>query len=135
MAKKIDHIGIAVQDIDAALKFFREKFEVEATWRGTGRGYHVAFLPTQGSAIELIQDVSPGGIITKFVEKRGEGVHHISFEVDDIKSALAKMQAQGVDCDKEPKEGARNTLVAFLRPKDTFGILIELVEFPNKRDK
>jgi len=98
------------------------------TGRGTGKGFHVAFLATGGTPVELIQDVNPGGIITKFVGKRGEGVHHISFEVDDIRTALEAMRAQGVTClDKEPRGGAHNSLVAFLHPKDTFGILVELV--------
>ncbi len=130
---KISHIGVAVRDVDKAVQFFKEKFGLETTDRGTGRGFHVAFLPTGGSPIELIQDVSPGGVITKFIEKRGEGVHHISFEVEDIRSTLKQMQAQGISClDKEPRGGAHNSLVAFLHPKDTFGVLIELVEFPDE---
>ena len=133
---KMSHIGIAVRDINGAVQFFKEKFGLEATDRGTGGGFHVAFVPTGGSPIELIQDVSPGGIITRFIEKRGEGVHHLSFEVDDIRSALGKMEAQGIHClNKDPREGAHHSLVAFLNPKDTFGVLIELVEFPKKGDK
>jgi methylmalonyl-CoA/ethylmalonyl-CoA epimerase len=133
---KLSHIGIAVRDVDQAVEFFKEKFGLETTDRGTGRGFHVAFLATGGTPVELIQDVTPGGIITKFIEKRGEGVHHISFEVDDIRATLETMQAQGVTClDKEPRGGAHNSLVAFLHPKDTFGVLVELVEFPEKHSQ
>ncbi len=133
MIGKINHIGIAVKDLNIAVQFFREKFNVNTTDRDTGGGFHVAFFPTDGCAIELIQDVVPGGVITKFIEKRGEGVHHVSFEVDDIRSALKRMQSEGINClNKEPREGAHHSLVAFLHPKDTFGILIELVEFPDK---
>jgi len=130
---KISHIGVAVRDVDRAVAFFKEKFGLATTDQGTGKGFHVAFLATGGTPVELIQDVTPGGIITKFIEKRGEGVHHLSFEVEDIRSALEAMQAQGITClDKEPRGGAHNSLVAFLHPKDTFGVLIELVEFPEK---
>jgi methylmalonyl-CoA epimerase len=130
---KLSHIGIAVRDVDRAVGFFKEKFGLKTTDRGTGRGFHVAFLETGGTPVELIQDVTPGGTITKFIDKRGEGVHHVSFEVDDIRVALQSMQAQGVTCiDKEPRGGAHDSLVAFLHPKDTFGVLVELVEFPEK---
>jgi methylmalonyl-CoA/ethylmalonyl-CoA epimerase len=133
---KLSHIGVAVRDVHRAVQFFREKFGLETTDQGTGRGFHVAFLATGGTPVELIQDVTPGGIITKFIEKRGEGVHHISFEVNDIRAVLGAMQAQGVTClDKEPRGGAHNSLVAFLHPKDTFGVLIELVEFPEKHSQ
>jgi len=134
MDKKLSHVGIAVRDINQAVQFFAEKMGLKVVDRGTGRGFHVAFLSTGGTPIELIQDVSPGGIITKFIEKRGEGVHHLSFEVDDIRSAMETMRAQGIAClDQEPREGAHNSLVAFLHPKDTLGVLIELVEFPEKQ--
>jgi methylmalonyl-CoA/ethylmalonyl-CoA epimerase len=133
MFKKIDHIGIAAKDINAALLFFKEKFGLEATYQITLRGFNAAFLPTESTPMELIQDVSPGGVITKFIENRGEGVHHISFEVEDIRSALGRLESQGLKLiDREPKQGAHNSLVAFLHPKDTYGILIELVEFLNK---
>lgn len=134
MDKKLSHVGIAVRDINQAVQFFAEKMGLKVVDRGTGRGFHVAFLSTGGTPIELIQDVSPGGIITKFIEKRGEGVHHLSFEVDDIRSAMETMRAQGIAClDQESREGAHNSLVAFLHPKDTLGVLIELVEFPEKQ--
>jgi len=133
MFKKIDHIGIAVKNIDLAMRFFKEKFELESTYQITLRGFHAAFLPTESTPIELIQDVSPGGVITKFIENRGEGFHHLSFEVGNIRSTLKNLESQGIKCiDREPKEGAHNSLVAFLHPKDTYGILIELVEFQSK---
>lgn len=134
MIGKIDHIGIGVKDLNAALGFFKEKFGLEATYRITLRGFHAAFLPTENTPLELIQDVSPGGVITKFIEKRGEGFHHLSLEVEDIRSTLKSLESQGVKCiDQEPKEGAHDSWVAFLNPKYTYGILIELVQFPKKR--
>ena len=132
---KLNHIGFAVRDLERAVQFFKEKFGLETTDRETGGGFYVAFLATGGTPIELLQDVTPGGLMTKFIEKRGEGVHHIGFEVDDIRSSLKTMQAQGVTCiDKEPRGGTRNCLMAFLHPKDTFGVLTELVEFPEKHN-
>lgn len=133
MFKKIDHIAIAVKNIDLAMQFFREKFGLESTYQITLRGFRAAFLPTGSTPIELLQDVSYGGVITKFIENRGEGIHHISFEVEDIRSALKRLESQGLrSVEREPKEGAHNSLTAFLHPKDTYGILIELVEFQSK---
>jgi methylmalonyl-CoA/ethylmalonyl-CoA epimerase len=132
---RLNHIGFAVRDVERAVQFFKEKFGLETTDRETGGGFHVAFLATGGTPVELLQDVTPGGLMTKFIEKRGEGVHHISFEVDDIRSALERMQAQGITClDKEPRGGTHHCLMAFLHPKDTFGVLTELVEFPKKHN-
>jgi len=133
MIKKIDHIGIAVKDLEAAIRFFKGKSELDVTYKITLRGFHAAFLPTESTPIELIQDTSPEGVISKFIEKRGEGFHHIAFEVENIRSALKRLESQGIRCiDREPKEGAHQSRVAFLHPKDTYGALIELVEFLDK---
>jgi methylmalonyl-CoA/ethylmalonyl-CoA epimerase len=92
-------------------------------------GFYGAFLPTKDTPIELIQDMTPSGVITRFIEKKGEGLHHIAFEVQDIMAALDALRSRGVTIiDKAPREGARGSLVAFLHPKDSYGILIELVE-------
>ncbi|PIV23070.1 MAG: methylmalonyl-CoA epimerase [Deltaproteobacteria bacterium CG03_land_8_20_14_0_80_45_14] len=136
MIKKIDHIGIAVKDVESAIVYFEERFGFDTDYQVKLRGFHAAFLPTRETPIELIQDLSPDGVIAKFIEKRGEGVHHIAFEVEDIQSALETFRSQGIrTLDEKPREGAHESLVAFLHPKDTYGILIELVEYRKPSDK
>ena len=130
MFKRIDHIGIAVRDLAASITYFKEKFGLIPDYEINLRGFHAAFFPTRDTPLELIRDHSPNGAIAKFLEKRGEGVHHIAFEVEDIRSALETLRSKGIrTLDEDPKEGAHDTLVAFLHPKDTYGMLIELVEY------
>ena len=127
----LDHIGIAVNDIDAALELYRDKlgFEVGGIDEVPGFGVKVAFLPLGEGQIELVMPVTADSAIAKFLDKRGPGFHHLCFRVDDIWAELARLEKKGIELvDKEPREGAHGTLVAFLHPKSTGGVLIELAQ-------
>ena len=131
--KEVSHIGVGVKDLPKAVEFFQKNFGFRKVGEETGMGLRVAFLHGGATPIELLQDVSPGGAMEKFIEKRGEGVHHLCFEVEDIKSAMEELRSQGVHfIDKEPRPGARNALVAFIHPKDSYGVLIELAQYAGK---
>jgi len=127
----LDHIGIAVDDLDAAIDLYREKlgFDVESVEDVPGFGVKVAFLPLGEGNVELVQPVTDDSAMSKFLEKKGPGFHHLCFRVDDIRVELARLEDAGVQLvDREPREGAHGTLVAFLHPKSTGGVLIELVQ-------
>jgi len=131
MIKKIDHIGIAVKDMDAALKFYEEVLGMKA--QGTEvveeQKVKTAFIPTGDSEVELLESTSPDGPIAKYIEKKGEGIQHIAFRVDDIEKALEDLKAKGVKLiDEKPRRGAGGAKIAFLHPKATFGTLVELCE-------
>ena len=127
---KLDHIGIAVKKIEAALPFYQN---------GLGLTPHIeevpamkvrtAKLPTANMVIELVEPLAGGDAVTKFLEKRGEGVHHLCFAVANIKDTMKQLQVKGYKpIYAEPKVGAGGHLVNFLSPKDTSGVLIELSE-------
>ncbi len=127
----LDHIGIAVNDINAALELYRDKlgFEVGGIDEVPGFGVKVAFLPLGEGQVELVMPVTEDSAIAKFLDKRGPGLHHLCFRVDDIRAELASLEKKGIELvDKEPREGAHGTLVAFLHPKSTGGVLIELAQ-------
>ncbi|MCL6448238.1 MAG: methylmalonyl-CoA epimerase [Armatimonadetes bacterium] len=131
MVKKIDHIGIAVKDLAAAIKFYEEMLGLKAT--GTEvveeQKVRVAFLPTGDSEVELLESTSPDGPIAKFIEKNGEGIQHIAFRVDNLEEKLAELKNKGIRLiDEKPRYGAGGARIAFLHPKATFGTLIELCE-------
>ena len=129
MLKKIDHIAIAVKDLESAMRFFKEKYGLETTSQDTVGDTKAAFLPIGDTRLELVQSVTAEGVVAKHIEKKGEGIHHIAFEVDDVGSTLEKIKAEGVVCiDKEPRPGAHDTKVAFTHPKSNYGILVELVQ-------
>ncbi len=131
MIKKIEHLGIAVSNIKESLKVFEALLgtncykleEVES------EGVKTAFLQVGESKIELLEATNPDSPIAKFLEKRGKGIHHIAFEVDDIKSEIARLSKEGfILIHETPKDGADNKLIAFLHPKSTESILIELCQ-------
>ncbi len=127
----LDHVGIAVNDLDAALELYRDKlgFEVSGIDEVPGFGVKVAFLPLGEGQVELVMPVTEDSAIAKFLSKRGPGFHHLCFRVDDIRAELARLEEMGIELvDKEPREGAHGTLVAFLHPKSTGGVLIELAQ-------
>ena len=127
---KLDHIGIAVEDLEASIEVYRNLgFEVESIDDVPGFGVKVAFLPMESGSVELVQPVKDDSAMAKFLEKKGEGIHHLCFEVYDIRAELKRLEAAGVELvDKVPRHGAHGTLVAFLHPKSTGGVLIELAE-------
>lgn len=128
---KIDHIGIAVKDLTASLKFYSEVLGLEPV--GTEvvpeQKVKVAFLPCGDSELELLESTTPEGPIAKFIEKRGEGVQHIALRVDDLEEALEMMREKGLRLiDEKPRYGAGGARIAFLHPKATQGVLLELTE-------
>lgn len=131
--KKIDHIGIVVADINAALKVYRDALGLTLTKTETvaEQGVKIAFLPTGESEIELVEPTSSDSGIARFLNKRGEGIHHICLEVNDIQDTLAQMAAQGMALiDETPRVGSGGQKYAFVHPKSAHGVLIELYEKP-----
>lgn len=127
--KKITHIGVGVKDAEQAGKIFQEFLSLPVSHHERVGELKVAFVPVGETHVELVQSTDPEGVMNKFIEKRGEGIHHIAFEVEDIDSALEELKAKGVPLiDQTPRPGAHDSRVAFLHPKGTLGILIELVE-------
>ncbi len=131
MIKKVNHMAIAVNDLDDALEFYNRVFGLkpEKVETVTEQRVKAAIIPIgEGSEIELIQPIDTESGVAKFLEKRGEGIHHVALEVDNIDEALKAVAAKGVEMiDKEPRLGLAGR-VAFLHPKSTRGILVELVQ-------
>ncbi|WP_165146372.1 methylmalonyl-CoA epimerase [Marinitoga sp. 38H-ov] len=129
--KKIDHIGIAVRSIENALKLYNDLLGLEITGEEIleDRGLKVAFIKVGDTRIELLEPLHEKSEISSFLEKKGEGMHHIAYEVDDVKSMIEKAKSLELKpLSDEPKDGAHNTKVVFLHPKTTNGVLVELVE-------
>lgn len=128
---KIDHLGIATGGIDNALKFWEDALGLENVHveEVEDQKVRVAMLPIGESRIELLEPTSEDSPISGFLEKRGGGIHHIAVEVADIRKALEKMKAEGMRLiDEEPRIGAEGCLIAFVHPKSTNGVLLELVQ-------
>ena len=129
MLQQIDHIGIAVKDLDETVTFYRHVMGLEVSATEVFNGMKIAFLRIGDSELELLEDLTPDGAIARYVGKRGEGVQHVAFRVDNIEQALQDMRAKGIALiDERPRLGARHARVAFLHPKSTKGVLIEFVE-------
>ena len=131
MIKKIAHIGVAVKDLNEAAKLYKENLnlEVKGIEEVREQKVKIAFIPVGESNIELLQSTDPEGPIAKFIEKRGEGIHHLALEVDRIEERLEELKKRGVQLiDEKPRIGARRTKIAFLHPKGTCGVLLELCE-------
>jgi len=128
---KIEHIGIAVKDIDAAGKLYgillnTRVYKVEDV---ESEGVKTAFLQSGPNKIELLEASSADSPISKFIEKRGEGIHHIAFDVDDIEAEMERLKDKGFTLlNDKPKSGADNKLVCFVHPKSANGVLIELCQ-------
>ena len=126
--KKIDHIGIAVRDLDSAKAFYTRVLGFRVASEEAIKGMNIAFIPVGEVNIELIQSATDDGVIAKFIAKRGEGVHHVAYEVEDVSSALQDLKAEGVRVvDEVPRKGAHGKEVAFVHPESSYGVLIELV--------
>ena len=129
--KKIEHIGIAVKDLKAANNLYSKllntsPYKMEEV---VSENVNTSFFQVGESKIELVEGTSPDSPISKFIEKRGEGVHHIAFEVGDIEKEIARLTKEGFQMIHEkPKDGADNKLIAFLHPKTSNGVLIELCQ-------
>ena len=129
--KKVDHIGIAVKNLDEALKFYKDILGLDCV--GTEvveeQKVKVAFLPVGDTEVELLESTAVDGPIAKFIEKKGEGIQHIAFRVDSIEAAIEEMKENGVKMiDETPRYGAGGARIAFCHPKSTGGVLVELSE-------
>ncbi|MGI0148774.1 MAG: methylmalonyl-CoA epimerase [Thermoplasmata archaeon] len=124
------HIGIAVRSMDAALARYRSfGLEPESIEEVPAQGVRVAFLPAGAVRLELLESLTRDGVIARFVDRRGEGLHHLAFEVTDVRSEMDRLRGEGFELvDPEPRPGARGRLVAFVHPKHAHGVLIELVQ-------
>jgi methylmalonyl-CoA/ethylmalonyl-CoA epimerase len=128
--KKIEHIGIAVKKLSVSIPLFEKLLNTPCykTEAVENEQVNTAFFKKGEDKIELVEAYAPGSVINRFIEKKGEGLHHIAFEVDDIEAEVKRLVNNGFTLINEtPREGADNKLVCFLHPKDTNGVLIELV--------
>ena len=129
--RKIEHIGIAVKDLDLSCDLY-EKLLNTACYKKeevASEGVNTAFFKTGENKIELLSATNPDSPIAKFLEKRGEGIHHIAFDVEDILAEMERLRGEGfVLLNEQPKKGADNKLVCFLHPKGTNGVLVELCQ-------
>ena len=126
---KIEHIGIAVSDLTSAIRFYEDVLGLRcyAIEEVADQKVKTAFFRIGETKIELLESTNPEGPIGKFIEKRGEGIHHIALAVEDVKEALKEVESKGVQLiDKQPRKGAEGLSIGFLHPKSTFGVLVEL---------
>jgi methylmalonyl-CoA/ethylmalonyl-CoA epimerase len=133
MLKKIEHIGIAVKNLQQSNELFKKLFGKEAykLEKVESEKVSTSFFMMGDTKIELLEAQNENSAIAKFIEKRGEGIHHIAFEVDDIKTEIKRLQAEGFEFTREnpePFKGADNKMVCFLHPKNTNGVLVELCQ-------
>ena len=131
MNKKISHLGIAVKDLGASEALFKKLLGAEEVHHEEveDQGVRIASFTIGESIIELTEATRADSAIAKFIEKRGEGIHHIALQVDNIEEALARLKASGARLiDSVPRQGAHNTRIAFIHPSSTHGVLLELVE-------
>ena len=135
MQKGINHIGIAVRSISKALPLYEEVFGMvnEGEEIVESQGVRVVFLSTGNTRIELLEPLNEKSAVYKFIEKRGEGIHHLALEVEDIEERIKDLKMNGLQMiDEEPRPGAHHTQVAFIHPKSVQGVLLEIIEKPKK---
>lgn len=131
MIRKIEHIGIAVKDMQNSNALFsklfgRDQYKIEAV---ESEGVQTSFFMLGETKIELVSSTAPDSAIAKFIEKRGEGIHHIAYDVENIESEMIRLKAEGFEfINAAPKDGADNKKIVFLHPKSTNGVLVELCE-------
>jgi methylmalonyl-CoA/ethylmalonyl-CoA epimerase len=131
MFGRIDHIGVAVEDIDAALALYEKSFEMELAHRETveSQGVEAVLLDVGDGHVELLRPLGPDTAVGKFLARKGPGLHHVAYAVDDIDATLKRLAAAGLELiDSEARVGIRESRVAFLHPRSTGGVLTEIVE-------
>ncbi len=131
----IEHIGIAVKNLDESIKYYENVLGLKcyAIEEVKDQKVRTAFFMIGQTKIELLESTEPDGPIGKFIEKKGEGIHHIAFAANNLADTLKEVEAKGVQLiDKEPRKGAEGLNIAFLHPKSTYGVLTELCEKPTK---
>jgi methylmalonyl-CoA/ethylmalonyl-CoA epimerase len=131
MFSRVDHVGIAVRDLDAAIDFYEKTFGVAFTYRHTAQdqGVEEAMGKVGESWIQLLKPLGPDTPVGKFIENRGEGVHHIGYGVTDVNAALEELKGQDIRViDEHPRPGSRGASIAFIHPRSVGGVLVELVQ-------
>lgn len=129
MVNKIHHIGVAVNNVEEVAELFRDVFGCRVEGVKESGGMKAAFVFAGDTEIELLEDHRPDTPIGKFLESRGEGIHHLSFEVDDIEATLKELKVRGVELiDEKSRIGVHNVPIAFINPKSTRGVLVELCQ-------
>ena len=130
---RIEHVALAVDDIDAAIAHYRDVWGLDVSHREIveDQGVDEAMIPIGDSFLQLLGATGPDTTVGKFISKRGEGLHHIAYEVDDLEATLARLHEAGVPLiDEEPRRGGRGHMVAFVHPKGNHGLLVELIQAP-----
>lgn len=133
MLGKIEHIALAVADLDAAIRHYERVWGLQVGHRERveDQGVEEAMLPLGESHLQLLAPTGPDTTVGRFIERRGEGLHHIAYEVDDLVAALAELKAKGVPLiDETPRRGGRGHMVAFVHPRGNHGLLVELIQRP-----
>ena len=131
MFGRIDHIGVATDDLDGALALYEQTFSMPLVHRETveSQGVEAVLLDVGDGHVELLQPLGPDTPVGKYLDKRGPGLHHVAYAVDDIDAALGKLKAAGVELiDQKPRRGIRNSQVAFVHPQATGGVLTEVIQ-------
>jgi len=131
MVEKVDHIGVAVENLEESVKFYKDVLglELHGTETIEEQKVKVAFFPVGDSEIELLESTDPEGPIARFIAAKGQGIQHIAFRVEDIEKSLEKLKALGVRLiDEKPRYGAGGAKIAFLHPKSTNGVLVEICQ-------
>jgi len=128
--KKIEHIGIAVKSIKDAMKFYGDilNLGLSEIVDVPSRKLRIAFIELSGTKLELLESAGEGSVIDKFIQKKGEGIHHVCFEVEDFDRTVSELKDKKVEFVDEPRTGAEGKKIVFLQPKNAFGVLIELKE-------
>ena len=128
---KIDHIGIAVKDLKMVGRLYSDVFGLKVSDEidATEKKLRIAFVEISGVKLEFLMPTDEDSVVAKFIDKRGEGIHHICFEVDDIEKAISELKSKGVEfVDDKPRLGVEGDRIVFLQPKSAYGVLIELKE-------
>jgi len=127
---QIDHLGVAVRSLDAALDFYQKQLGFSVNLRETVEleKVNVAMLPAGGSRIELLEATSPDSVIAKFIQKRGEGLHHVALKVPDLAGTVDRLKSSGARLLNDPRPGAGGHLYVFVHPSSTGGVLLELIQ-------
>ncbi len=129
--KRLAHIGVAVKDVEEVAKVYTDLLDMELASTEPVGELRTGFIPVGETNVELVMSTTEDGVMSKYIGKKGEGVHHLAFEVDDIDAAVAELKAKGVPLTSdEARPGAHGARVVFLHPKATRGVLIELCEYP-----
>lgn len=133
MLRKVEHVAIAVSDLEEAIRHYSEIWGVEVAHRERveDQGVEEAMLQVGDTYLQLLGATGPDTTVARFLARKGPGLHHVAFEVDDLEEALARLKAAGVRLiDEEPRRGGRGHMVAFVHPKDNHGLLVELIQAP-----